>query len=179
MAPEVITAPGFSADIVEFIRLLNRFKVRCVVVRGEAVIFHGYPRLTGDIDFFYERRPGNAARLFEALKVFWDNDVPGVKTANELLDPGVIIQFGRPPNRIDLHSQIDGVSFGSAWKSRLPVRLKTRSGSVRLSYIGIGPLRRNKRATSRAKDLDDLEHLAPLKKKQRKRKHRENVSRTS
>ena len=62
MAPQVIVAAGFSADIVEFVRLLNRFKVRCLVVGGEAVIFHGYPRLTGDIDFFYERRPENAAR---------------------------------------------------------------------------------------------------------------------
>ena len=179
MAPQVITAPGFSADVVEFIRLLNRFKVRCLVVGGEAVIFHGYPRLTGDIDFFYERKAGNAALLFKALEVFWDNDVPGVKMASELLDPGVIIQFGRPPNRIDLHNKIDGVSFGSAWNSRLPVRLKTRAGGVRFFYIGIGPLRRNKRATGRAKDLDDLEHLAPQKKKQPKRKRRENVSRSS
>ncbi len=179
MAPQVISAPAFfSADVVEFIRLLSRFKIRYLVVGGEAVIFHGYPRLTGDIDFFYQCRPRNAARLFKALEVFWDNDVPGIKTANELLDPGVIIQFGRPPNRIDLHSRIDGVSFSSAWNSRVPVRLKTRSGSLRLYYIGIGPLRRNKRATSRAKDLDDLEHLAPPKKKEPERKDRENVSRS-
>ena len=164
MAPQVISAPAFSADVVEFIRLLSRFKIRYLVVGGEAVIFHGYPRLTGDIDFFYERSPENAARLFKTLEAFWEHDIPGLKTAKELLDPGVIIQFGRPPNRIDLHSQIDGVSFSSAWNSRVPVRLKTRSGSVRLYYIGIGPLRRNKRATSRAKDLDDLEHLAPPKK---------------
>src|ERR1700730_18681692 len=128
MASQVITEVPYSPDVLEFIRLLGRFKVRYLIVGGEAVIFHGYPRLTGDIDFFYERKPGNVARLFEALEVFWDNDVPGVRTANELLDPGVIIQFGRPPNRIDLHSQIDGVSFGSAWNSRIPVGLKTRSG---------------------------------------------------
>jgi hypothetical protein len=111
-------------------------------------------------------RGTNAARLFRTLEVFWDNEVPEVKTANELLDPGIIIQFGRPPNRIDLHNQIDGVAFKSAWDSKITALLKTRSGSVRLFYIGIAPLRRNKRATGRAKDLDDLEHLAsPGKKK--------------
>jgi hypothetical protein len=57
-----------------FIRLLRRFKVRCLMVGGEAVIFHGYPRLTGDVDFFYDRTRDNAARLFKALAAFWDND---------------------------------------------------------------------------------------------------------
>jgi hypothetical protein len=159
MAPQVVSTTGLSADIIEFIQLLWRFKVRCLMVGGEAVIFHGYPRLTGDVDFLYDRTRDNAARLFKALAAFWDNDIPEVKMASELLEPGIIVQFGRPPHRIDLHNQIDGVSFGLAWRSRIPVELKTRSGSVRLFYIGIGPLRRNKRASGRAKDLDDLEHL--------------------
>jgi hypothetical protein len=167
--PSQVLSAGFSADIVEFIRLLSRFHVRYLVVGGEAVIFHGYPRLTGDVDFFYERTRANAARLFQTLAVFWDNDIPEVKTPAELLEPGVVIQFGRPPNRIDLHNQIDGVSFAVAWKSRIPVQLKRRTGPIRLFYIGIGPLRRNKRASARAKDLDDLEHLVPLRKKLRRR----------
>ena len=137
MAPQVLTEAAYSPDEVEFIRLLGRFKVRYLVVGGEAVIFHGYPRLTGDIDFFYERTPRNVARLFKALEMFWEKNVPGVKSANELFEPGLVVQFGRPPNRIDLHSQIDGVFFASAWGSRVPARLKTRSGSLRLFYIGI------------------------------------------
>jgi hypothetical protein len=173
MAPQIISAAGFSADVVEFIRLLRRFKVRCLIVGGEAVIFHGYPRLTGEIDFFYERTPANAARIFQALEVFWDYDIPGVKSANELLEPGVIIQFGRPPNRIDLHNQISGVSFARAWDSRVAIQFRTTSDSLRLHYIGIGPLRRNKRAIGRAKDLDDLEHLALPRRKQQRAKRRE------
>lgn len=169
MSPQTIKASAFSADVVEFIGLLRRFAVRCLVVGGEAVIFHGYPRLTGDIDFFYDRTPANATRLFRALEVFWDHDIPGVDAAEELLEPGIIIQFGRPPNRIDLHNHITGVSFARAWKSRIAIQLETGSGSLRLHYIGIGPLRRNKRATGRAKDLDDLEHL-PLIAKRRPRR---------
>jgi hypothetical protein len=165
MAPQFITEVAYSPDVIEFIRLLGRFKVRYLIVRGEAVIFHGYPRLTGDIDFFYERTPRNVARLFKALEMFWEKKIPGVKRANELLEPGLVVQFGRPPNRIDLHSQIDGVSFASAWRSRVPARLKTRSGSLRLFYIGIIPLLRNKRATARFRDLDDVEHLAPSRKR--------------
>ena len=148
MAPQVVSTTGLSADIIEFIRLLWRFKVRCLMVGGEAVIFHGYPRLTGDVNFLYDRTRDNAARLFKALAAFWDNDIPEVKTASELREPGII---------------------GLAWRSRIPVELKTRPGSVRLFYIGIGPLRRNKRASGRAKDLD-LEHLpAPNRRVRRSR----------
>ena len=60
MPPPKIKESAFSADVVEFARLLQRFAVRYLVIGGEAVIFHGYPRLTGDIDFFYERTPAKA-----------------------------------------------------------------------------------------------------------------------
>jgi len=167
MPPPKIKESAFSADVVEFVRLLQRFAVRYLVIGGEAVIFHGYPRLTGDVDFFYERKAANVRRLFHALEVFWENDIPGVRAADELLEPGVIIQFGRPPNRIDLHNQITGVSFARGWDSRVAGRLQTASGFLRLHYVGLGPLLRNKRATARPRDLDDLEHLALKKAKSR------------
>jgi hypothetical protein len=37
--------------------------------------------------------------------------MPGVKSGAELSQEGVITQFGRPPNRLDLINAIDGVSF--------------------------------------------------------------------
>ena len=60
-----IDATSFSEDVLAFIRLLGRHQVSYVIVGGEAVIFHGYPRLTGDIDFFYDRTEPNTVRLFE------------------------------------------------------------------------------------------------------------------
>jgi len=41
-------------DLREFIELLNSHDVRYLIVGGYAVAFHGYPRATGDIDFFIE-----------------------------------------------------------------------------------------------------------------------------
>jgi hypothetical protein len=40
----------FSPDILEFLRLLSIYKVRYLIVGGEAVIYYGHARLTGDID---------------------------------------------------------------------------------------------------------------------------------
>jgi predicted nucleotidyltransferase len=42
----------FSSDIVEFLFLLHKHKVKYVIVGGEAVIYYGHARLTGDIDIF-------------------------------------------------------------------------------------------------------------------------------
>jgi len=53
----------FSEDIQDFLRLLSVYRVKYVIVGGEAVIYYGYARLTGDIDIFYEPTPGNAQNL--------------------------------------------------------------------------------------------------------------------
>lgn len=163
MPSPILEAAGFSNDIVTFLRLLAKRRVHYLIVGGEAVIYHGYPRVTGDIDFFYERTPENAARLFAVLFEFWDGRIPGITAMEELLDEGVIFQFGRPPHRIDLMNRIDGVRFARAWKSRIRVRLRTGAGLVPAFYIGAGPLLANKRATARPKDLDDATFLRAVR----------------
>jgi hypothetical protein len=159
MSPERIDQAYFSSDIREFIVLLHHHAVRYVVVGGEAVIHYGHARLTGDIDFFYDRSPENAQALYDVLLAFWSNNVPGLSAASELLEDGVIVQFGRPPNRIDLLNRIDGVGFAEAWESRVTVSLEVPDGSVPLHFLGIEDLIRNKEAAGRPKDLDDLAYL--------------------
>jgi hypothetical protein len=70
MPPDRIEADYFSSDIREFIVRLHWHEVRYVVVGGEAVIHYGHARLTGDIDFFYDRTSGNTQALFEVLLAF-------------------------------------------------------------------------------------------------------------
>ncbi len=154
-----VEASHFSPDTQDFIRLLHRHKIRYVVVGGEAVIYYGYARLTGDVDFFYDGRPLNAQRLFDALLEFWDGDVPGVVNAEELMQPDLVLQFGRPPNRIDLLNGITGVSFDAAWSARLELSLVSDDGAAPLYYIGLEHLITNKQATARPKDIDDLNYL--------------------
>ena len=156
-------ADYFSADVQALIDLLSRHRVRYLLVGGEAVIYHGYPRLTGDVDFWYEQTAENAPRLFDALREFWGGSVPGVGAASELMEPMVVVQFGRPPHRIDLLSMIDGVRFDEAWTHRVEEHLEIAGDRhVPLSVIGLPELLRNKRAAGRHKDLDDVEHLEPL-----------------
>ena len=153
----------FSPDVRALIEILVRHGVRFLLVGGEAVIYHGYPRLTGDVDFWYQQTPANASRLFAALLEFWGGAVPGLTAEIELLEPKVVVQFGRPPHRIDLVSAIDGVTFENAWPNRVEEPLDLEGGrQVLLAVIGLSDLVTNKRAAGRHKDLDDVEHLEPL-----------------
>jgi hypothetical protein len=85
---------NFSQDVSEFVFLLARFHVRYLIIGGEAVMYYGYARLTGDIDFFYERSVDNVQHLYAALNEFWGNAIPGVGTEDELMQRGAIFQFG-------------------------------------------------------------------------------------
>jgi len=160
MRKEHLTADSFTRDILDFLLLLHEQKVRYLIVGGEAVIFHGYARLTGDMDFFYDVTPENTGLLYAALREFWKGSVPGIAAAKELLQPGLVVQFGLPPNRIDLINKIDGVTFKEAWPNRVNVQLKGPGfDSVSIFYIGRKELVLNKRASGRPKDLDDLRFL--------------------
>jgi predicted nucleotidyltransferase len=152
-------------DFAEFLSLLAKHKVHYVIVGGEAVIYHGYGRLTGDMDIFFDPSSGNAGRLFRALNEFWSGKIPGVTSKDDLMKSGAIIQFGVPPTRLDLMNQIDGVEFPSAWKNRIAEQLEITGKKIKIFYIGINDLVKNKEAIGRNKDLDDLQYLRSLKNK--------------
>lgn len=164
MLREELEPSSFSPDVCDFLRLLHRHGVKYLIVGGEAVIYHGYARLTGDIDFFFEASAENCERLFMALSEFWEGSVPGLAASDELLRPGLIVQFGVPPNRIDLLNLIGGVTFGEAWPNRRTVMLKGEREEVQIYYLGLEDLIRNKRAAGRHKDLDDLHFLESVRK---------------
>lgn len=148
-----------QSDLREFIVLLNSHKVDFVVVGGHAVAFHGHPRFTGDIDFFVRTTATNAERILAALAAFGFGSL-GI-TEKDLLEPGQVVQLGRPPNRIDILTSISGVDFETAWQSRVPARL----GDQPVSFLGLAELLRNKEASGRQRDLSDVEKLRAVSKR--------------
>ena len=157
-------ASHFSRDIQEFLGLLSKYEVEYMIVGEEAVIYHGHARLTGDVDFFYETSSENVLNLFRALDEFWRGDVPGVDTSEELMEPGIILQFGVPPNRIDLVNRIDGVSFDEAWRNKATIHINVQDQTIPIHFIGLDELIRNKEALGRPRDLEDLEYLREARK---------------
>lgn len=155
----------FSDDIQEFLSLLAKYKVKYAIVGGEAVIYYGYARLTGDIDLLYEAGDNNIDRLYQALMEFWAGNIPGIKKREELKESGVIIQFGVPPNRIDLLSEIEGLTFEEVWDNKAEVYIKIREKRMPLYYIGLDQLIKNKERLKRYKDLEDLKFLKEVRSK--------------
>ena len=79
----------------------------------------------------------------------------------------MVIQFGRPPNRIDLINKISGVSFAEAWKGRISREMVVGKRPLTILYIGLSALIKNKQACGRPKDLEDLKYLRAAAKRRK------------
>ena len=145
-------------DFREFIELLNSHGVRYMIAGGFAVAFHGFPRNTGDIDFFVETSPENAGRLQQILQEFGMGSL-GL-TAQDFTQLDVIVQLGYPPYRIDILTSLSGSTFEEAWASRI----ETKIDGLPMVFIGRDVLLKNKAEVGRPKDLADLSRLTREKK---------------
>ena len=151
--PHAEADTGFSPDFQDFIFYLNEQKVECVLVGGYALAVHGVVRATGDIDFMYRRTKKNVKRLIGAMMQF--GAPANVIDEEALMRAGIVTQFGKPPQRIDLLNEIDGVKFPEVWHGATTARIDGQQ----IRVIGLKELRANKGATGRKKDEEDLRQL--------------------
>ena len=142
-----------TKDFEELFDAFLRREVRFVMVGAHALAHHAKPRYTKDLDLFVEPSAENARRIVTALEEFGFAGI-GI-TESDFNQPGRILQLGAPPNRVDLMTAIDGVSFSEAWESRV----YGTYGAQRVPLIGFDALVRNKTAAGRHQDLADLETL--------------------
>jgi len=142
-----------NQDFREFIESLNANQVRYLIVGGYAVAFYGHPRYTKDIDIWIDRTPENARRIVSSLEMFGFASL-GLTEA-DFLEPDTIIQLGFPPNRIGVITSLVGVEFNVCYSSRQVLEIE----GFQLDFIDLENLKKNKKASGRAIDLDDLEKL--------------------
>ncbi len=141
----------------------GRYRVRCMRCRGGAIfnpdykdllrLFteHGVVRATGDIDLFVRATSKNAAAVFDALAEF-GAPLSNI-TADDFAVPGTVYQIGVQPNRIDILTEIDGVSYEEVGRVMLNV------DDLTVPFLNLSSLKRNKAPTGRARDKLDLELL--------------------
>ena len=142
-----------NPDFVDRLRALRDGEVRFLVVGAYALAHHGRPRATGDLDIWVDATPANAPRVMLALASFGApmHDI----TEQDFWRPGVVFQVGVPPGRIDVLTELTGLTFEEAWPAREPGQF----GEIMVDFLGREQFIRNKRATGRAKDLGDIEGL--------------------
>lgn len=140
-------------DALDLVRAFIGREVRFLLVGAHAVSYYSEPRTTGDLDIFIDPTAANAHNAYLALAEF---GAPMLDlTEEDLATPGVIYQMGVPPYRIDIITQLTGVSFAESWQGRALAMIE----GMEVPVISYPALVANKRATARPKDLIDLEML--------------------
>ena len=140
-------------DFKELLELFNKHKVEYLIVGGYALAFHGSPRVTGDIDLFVRPTDENAQRILVALHDFGFGSLDLSK--KDFTTPGMVVQLGVPPVRIDIITRVSGVSWQQADVGKVPGHY----AGTPVFFIGRDDFIANKRATGRAKDAADIEAL--------------------
>lgn len=142
-----------SSDYRDLFKILNKHKVKYLIVGAYAVIFYTEPRYTKDIDIWVEPTFKNSEKLCKALREFGAplKDI----SKKDFTNKKMIYQIGVAPIRIDIITSVSGSAFTEAWKDRQ----KARYADVPINIIGIKKLILAKKKTGRPQDLIDITRL--------------------
>jgi hypothetical protein len=142
-----------NQDFEELFGLLNKNQVKYLVVGGYAYAVHVEPRFTKDLDLFVQRQKTNAENIITTLKEFGFGSLN--LQSRDFLQPDQVIQIGYPPLRVDILTSISGVGFEEAWQNKITGKY----GSQEVFFIGREELKKNKKASGRDSDQEDLKKL--------------------
>lgn len=144
-----------NEDYRDILNALVKQRARFLVVGAHAMAAHGYPRATVDIDLWIDPTPDNAERVWQALAEFGAPLDSLEITRDDFVREDMVVQFGLPPNRVDILTGVSGLRFQSAWANRIEAIVD----GVRVPVISMADLVENKRSTGRAKDQADVKGL--------------------
>jgi len=131
---------------------LSRHDVRYLVIGGIAVVLHGVPRATFDLDILIDATPDNANRLLQAF-VDAGLGTATLTTPDDVLANEITIFKDRV--RIDVQTSTPGLAFAEAWPRRDVMVFRGQSFPVvsRMDLIA------SKRAAGKPVDLEDVRQL--------------------
>ena len=154
-------APPPPLDVDRLVEVLGRHGVDFVVIGGIAVLAHGHPRATFDLDITTDLARANVARLAAALEELGAR-ARGVDAELLEVDPTDPTQLAGGANWtlvtdagwIDLMVDVPGARpYEQLRGAAVPVR----DGAFLV--VGLDDLVRMKQASGRPKDLDDVAAL--------------------
>ena len=146
-----------SPDFKELLSLLEKHKVRYLVVGGYAVMKYTEPRFTKDLDLWISTDKENSKGVYAALKEF-GAPLKGL-APTDFTQEGYFYQMGNSPFRLDVMMSIPGVTFDTAWANREKVQLE---GLV-IPFISKADLIKAKEAGGRPQDLIDAKELRKVR----------------
>ena len=152
-----------ASDYIDLLRILNKHKVKYLIVGAYAVIYYTEPRYTKDLDIWVQPDSENAERVYRALKEF-GAPLKDIEPSS-FTDKSLVYQMGVAPVRVDILMGLPMIEFDQAWKHKKI----TTFDDIKVNIIGIDELIYSKKTAKRPTDLVDIESLQ-LGLKQRKKK---------
>ncbi len=145
---------------------LDAHDVEFVVIGAVAMVLHGSPRVTRDLDICYSRARPQLQHLAAALQPFRPtlrgapDDLPFTLDAPTLAS-GLNFTLRTSAGDLDLLGEVLGIGNYPAAK-RLSVVLNVYGRDVRV--LSLDGLERAKRAAGRLKDLADIAEILEIKR---------------
>lgn len=146
----------------KFIQILNNHHVEYLLVGGMAVNLYGYHRGTGDVDIWVNTTEDNKQKLIAAINNFgYDTADLEQKNINDIL----VFSLGSRDSlgHIEIMNAVAGIKFEDAYAQTQIIDFE----NVKIKCIHYNDLIKNKLATARFKDLDDVEKLKTIIKAQK------------
>jgi hypothetical protein len=150
-----MSEPELSQDFLDLLTALHMAGVEFVVVGAHALAAQGIFRATADLDVFVKPSAENAQRVLAGLRTFGAPLVQHGVEEQDFAVAGSVYQMGLPPWRIDLLTEISGVTFEEAASGAVHVEV----AGNRIAFLGRKELIKNKMASGREKDLLDVKLL--------------------
>ncbi len=145
--------PNLSEDIESLLNILTKQCVEFAICGGHAVAYHGYPRLTMDVDILLLPSKENAQRIMASLEQFGFGNV-GIP-AEAFTREGSAITLGEQPNQVDLLTSMSSEPTDEIMQHAVWGKLS----GIRVRFVSRADLMEAKRQAARPKDLADLDEL--------------------
>ncbi|MBX7046005.1 MAG: hypothetical protein K1X86_09220 [Ignavibacteria bacterium] len=133
--------------------ILNSNQADYILIGGYAINIYGYSRPTGDIDIWVKMDYDNSLKIRQSL-VDFGFDEKSIQS-NFFTQKNKMLRIGFSPLRIELITTISGVDYDECFKNSIIQLLD----GVEVRVISLQDLKKNKKASGRLKDLNDLENL--------------------
>jgi hypothetical protein len=143
---------GLSKIFLRICAGFNLEGVDYVVGGGFAIILHGLPRLTDDIDFFVNPSSDNVAKIKKALMdIYDDKAINDIKVTD--IDSYSVVRYGTPEGfYLDFIGRVGKVAeFSEIKKGMINIEIE----NVRIPVCGVETMLKLKEHTVRPVDRQD------------------------
>lgn len=146
-----------NSDFKELLQIFAEVEVEYLIVGGYAVIHHGQPRATKDLDIWLKPSHANAEKVMMAFSKFGLPLMGGVEKS-DFEKEGLQYAVESAPNYDRFPDHDPRLQFEEAWANRV----EQNEDGICYLFLGKADLIHSKRVAGRPQDLADISELKSI-----------------